>query len=222
MVQRTRIKICGVRTPEIAEAAIEAGADMLGLVFVQASPRFVTLDEARKIARHVHDRVDLVGLFKDEKLDAVRQTAGAVPLTMAQIHGDFATADLPHLQPMRFMRTVAYEPNTMRDQLRYWHGLRMSHRHLTALVIDTPDPNQIGGGTGRTFDWTGLQRVLEGMRAYVPIMLAGGLTPDNVADAIRTVRPWAVDVSSGVERERGVKDAGRVRAFCEAARAADE
>lgn len=216
----THIKICGIRTPDVAAAAVEAGADMVGVVFVERSPRLVTLDEARAVAAAVSGRAEVVGLFKDASLDRVRQTAGRVPLSMLQLHGALAPADVPHLRPTRWLRAVSFDPQTIEADLRAVDNLSRANENLAAVIIDTPDPSQVGGGTGRAFDWPALRQVLDRLQPRTRVVLAGGLTPDNVAEAIAAVRPWMVDVSSGVESRRGEKDAALIQAFCEAARSA--
>lgn len=218
MADPVKIKICGVRDAKIAGAAVEAGADMVGVVFVERSARHVTVAEAAAVAHAVEGRADVVGLFVDGTPAKMKYCAAEASLTMLQLYGEVADTSAERLDPMRAIVAQAFEPGTFAEVLHHWDGLYRLTAHPHALLIDTPDPSEIGGGTGQSFDWSSLRERLDEAQPKVPIVLAGGLTPDNVADAIRTVQPWMVDVSSGVESERGVKDAGRVRAFCEAAR----
>lgn len=221
MTRRTRIKICGVRTPDMAEAAAEAGADAIGLVFAPRSPRLISVAEARAIIAAVGPFIDTVGLFV-EPAPTLREEAGSLPLSMLQLHGEFNPADLEAVGPRRVLKPIAFEgAEAFAEAVARWQAVRERDPRLAGLVVDTPDPSGVGGGTGRPFDWSALRSGVESAGATMPILLAGGLTPDNVAEAVRVVRPWAVDVSSGVERQRGEKDPARIRAFCEAVREAD-
>lgn len=212
------VKICGVRTPAIAEAALDAGAARVGLVFVEASPRFVTRDEAQRVAQVVHRRgAQLVGVFRDEPPSLIRDLHAQLRFDAVQLHGRPSPDEIASLAPLRVVRALPFEPEGFADMLRAWNDCAQRVDHLIALLIDTPDPTKLGGGTGRTFDWPALRHALDDAVIDLPIILAGGLTPSNVAEAIRIVRPHAVDVSSGVESSRGVKDAALIRAFCEAA-----
>ena len=217
----TQIKICGVRTPDIADVAIAAGADMVGVAFVNASPRYVTVPEARAVADRVGTRAAVVGLFKDHPLDVIEQHFSELPLDVAQIHGSATPGDLLGSSLPRFIRALSFDADTIVDDLHEWNAAHLRDERLVALIIDTPDPSKVGGGTGQTFDWSALRAALDEAQPIVPIILAGGLTPDHVAEAMRIVQPCGVDVSSGVEASRGVKDPARVRAFCEIVRGLD-
>ncbi|MAE60056.1 MAG: N-(5'-phosphoribosyl)anthranilate isomerase [Planctomycetaceae bacterium] len=218
----TRIKICGVRSTDIADVAIDAGAHMIGLNFVPASPRHVAFPEARQIAQHINARAQVVGLFKDESLPVVGQHFNDLPLTLAQIHGPITPQALSDSSIPRYLRAVSFDPQTFPAQLQQWNAHHIRDDRLDGLIVDTPDPTQIGGGTGKTFDWSALRDIIDQVQPQVPLILAGGLTPENVADAVRTVQPAAVDVSSGVESSRGIKDPARIRAFCDAVRNAND
>jgi phosphoribosylanthranilate isomerase len=217
-----RIKICGIRDEATAECAIESGADMIGFVFVKASPRYLDMPTAKRIAESVSRRVQVVGLFKDASTELISECAEQVALDLLQLHGEPDPAFIESVAPRRVLRAVAFDAAQFAETLRRWDGLVRDHHaiagQIVALIVDTPDPSRIGGGTGRSFDWSALRDVLDEVKPHVPIVLAGGLTPDNVTRAIEVVHPWAVDVSSGVESERGVKDPARIRAFCEAVR----
>lgn len=225
MDQRVRIKICGVRTPEIAELAAAAGADAIGLVFAPRSPRCVSVEEAARVAAAIPAYMHRVGVLANPDDRGVaeggpeRELAG-LGLSAFQLHGR-AQHTLPRLRPMRVLRAFAFEPETIAHRLMAYAQLAGEMDHLAGLVLDAPDPSQIGGGTGRSFDWRALREALNEARPPGRIILAGGLTPENVSEAIRIVRPWAVDVSSGVESRRGIKEPGRIRAFCQAVQDCD-
>jgi len=204
----TAVKICGITRVEDGLAAAHAGAHAVGLVFHPASPRFVTNLRAREVIEKLPPFVTAVGLFVDPEPAAVREVLREVPLQMLQFHGDeppelCASFGLPYLKACR----VA--PGT--DLLQY---AALYHRAKGLLLDALVDGTH--GGTGRSFDWSLIPRDLP-----LPVVLAGGLTPANVGEAIRAVRPWAVDVSSGVERDKGIKDAAKIAAFMRGARDAD-
>jgi len=220
-MQPTWIKICGVRTPEIADAVVDAGADALGLVFAPGSPRQVTQDEARAILRATPGSVTPVGLFvnPDDAVDDVRALADRLRLRALQFHGraDKATEAF---SGSRIFRVASFDAQGIEAALRAADRAAALEPSIAALIVDTPDPDGPGGGTGSSFDWRALRDALDRADPMIRIVLAGGLHPDNVADAVRIVRPWGVDVSSGVESSRGVKDPQRIAAFCRAARSA--
>lgn len=221
---RTRIKICGVRDVETALAAAAAGADAVGLVFVEASPRVVTLDQARAIVEALPAFVEPVGLFVDRPVEQVLDTAEQVGLRSVQLHGDETPADVAQLTGLRVIKAMGFASVAdAQSRLQVWTD---PPSQLAALLFDTPPAPDatIPGGSGRAFDWqqlTGMQREPI-MHALPPVILAGGLTPENVADAIACVQPYAVDVSSGVESSRGVKDVEKILRFCRAVRLADK
>jgi phosphoribosylanthranilate isomerase len=206
-VLRTRVKICGITRAADAEVAASAGADAIGLVFATGSARRVDLQRACEIAAAVGPLVSLVGVFVDHAADEVRRVFDAVPLHLAQLHGDespeyCAVLDRPYLKALR-----------MRPELDV-AGLARRFPGARGLLLDAWHPRR-AGGTGETFEWQRARGIAG------PVIMAGGLTPGNVATVISLVRPWAVDVSSGVEQEAGVKDRGKILAFLAAVRAAD-
>lgn len=202
-----RVKICGVNTPASRDAALAAGADWLGFVFFAASPRAVTPAAAASLAAGVPARV---GLFVHPTDDDLASVLAAVPLDVLQLYD---TPDRCAAVRARFARPVwcAVGVAEAADLPAEAHG-------VDGFVIEAKPPEGANrpGGNAATFDWS----ILRGWRAPLPWMLAGGLTPTNVADAIRATGAPAVDVSSGVERERGKKDPDLIRAFVAAARAA--
>lgn len=206
---RTRIKICGLREPAHARLAAREGADAVGLVFHPASPRYVTLAEAARLAAELPPFVAAVGLFVDAGESTVREALRAVRLDLLQFHGD-EPPEFCEAFGLPYLRAVRMEEGT--DLLE----CASRFRRAKALLLDAHVPGQ-PGGTGQTFDWARIPR-----EPPVPIILSGGLTPQNVGEAVRSVRPWAVDVSSGVEASRGTKDPGRIVEFIRSVRREDE
>lgn len=216
---RTRVKICGVREVSHALAAAQCGADAIGLVFWPGTPRVVDRERARAIAAALPPFVTIVGLFVDPSASEVRDALAAVPVDVLQFHGREDAAlcrafGRPYIKAIP-VAEGAGEAGLLEYAARY--------ADACALLFDAPPSGGLPGGTGEPFDWDALPRALA-----KPLVLSGGLTAANVGDAIRRVRPWAVDVSSGVETlgadgrpVKGVKDPARIAAFIEAVRNAD-
>ncbi len=200
----TRVKICGITSPEDAHMAVEAGADALGMIFWPGSRRVVDVDTAREITRSLPPLIATVGVFVDASPDDVRDVADAVGLSAVQLHGNEQAGDWA-----RFPRPVLKALTLDAYAASPWRTAR------AAILVDADDP-VARGGTGRTVDWEAARAIA----ATRPLVLAGGLTPANIASAVEQVRPWGVDVSSGVEQSPGIKDADKVRAFVQAVRAA--
>lgn len=205
---RTRVKICGITRLEDALAAAAAGADAIGLVFVDASPRRVDPARAQAIITGLPPFIKVVGLFVDAPAERVRAVLGAVALDLIQFHGretaEFCRAfGRPYLKAVRMSAEVDLRAEAGR------------YADAAGLLLDSFHP-QLAGGTGETFDWVRVPRDLDR-----PLILAGGLTPENVGAAVAAVRPYAVDVSSGVESAKGIKDAARMTAFVRAVAIAD-
>jgi phosphoribosylanthranilate isomerase len=221
---RTRIKICGVRDLATARAAVDAGADAIGLVFVQASPRRVDVDTARAIVEALPPMVEPVGLFVDASSGEVARVAAATGVGTVQLHGREGPAYGTSLSHLRVIKAIAFDPGHVEKHLAAWRG---SSGRLDAVLLDAPQRGDANagpsGGTGRSLDWTELADMQKTGRLAPspPLILAGGLTPENVGVALGAVRPYAVDVSSGVESSRGVKDPQRIAAFCRAVQNAD-
>ena len=207
------VKICGITSAEDARVAVEAGADALGFVFFSMSPRRTTVGRAAEIARTLPSTVRRVGVFVNEPREEMARMADAVGLDLLQLHGDEPPEALeglprPAIKAVRVGKGFASE-----EAMRY-------ASKAAGILVDTrlPGETQLPGGTGVSFDWS----LVRGLAERVPfLMLAGGLDPLNVAEAIRAVRPHAVDVSSGVESLPGRKDPEKVRAFVRAAREAE-
>lgn len=204
---RTRIKICGLTRPEDARAAVAAGADAIGLVFYPPSPRYVTLEQAAAVAREVPPFVTLVGLFVNASPETIAATRQAVPLQLLQFHGDEAEKDcvghgLPYIRAARVRQGL--------DLVEY----AASFGSARALLLDAFVEGY--GGGGKTFDWSLIPAELP-----LPLILSGGLDQGNVVPAVQNVRPWAVDVSSGVEAAKGIKDHAKMYEFVAQVNAAD-
>jgi phosphoribosylanthranilate isomerase len=213
------VKICGVREVAHAQAAAEAGADAIGLVFWRGTPRAVDLARAREIADAMPAFVTRVGLFVDPSPDDVRATLAAVPLDALQFHGG-EDAALCGAFGRPYIKAIAVRAGEGEHTLVEYAA---RYADAAALLFDAPPSRGLPGGTGNAFDWSALPA-----RLARPLVLSGGLNAGNVGAAIRSVRPWAVDVSSGVEAIgadgapiKGVKDPRRIAAFIEAVRNAD-
>lgn len=216
---RTRIKICGISDPDHVSVIAEAGADAIGLVLVEKSPRYVEVGRAAEILAALPPYLEAVGVIMENQLESLDEELD-LPLTMWQVHGQPDEETLEEMEGVRVMVGVSVIPASLSRELKLWNHL-WAYPNFAGIVLDTPDASGLGGGTGETTDWRYLAETLQGLDLQVPIVLAGGLTPENVGEAIRMIRPWGVDVSSGVESTRGQKDPARIRAFCEAVRAAD-
>ena len=203
----TQVKICGITNLEDARVAVEAGADMIGLIFYPPSPRYVAPEQACAIVEQLPPDVAAVGVFVNETPEAVMQVVEASGVHKAQLHGDEAPSvcaalPLPVVKAFRFTEQV--RPAMMAD-----------YHSVEAFLVEGFHEKLYGGG-GAMADW----RQVATLRGYGRIILAGGLTPDNVQEAIRVAQPYAVDVGSGVEASPGKKDRRKVRAFVQQAKAA--
>jgi phosphoribosylanthranilate isomerase len=205
---RTRIKICGLKDIEMARHAARCGADAVGLVFHKPSPRYVAPEQAARVAAALPPYVMAVALVVDLSAGEIRDILAQVPLQMLQFQGD-EPVDFCESFRMPYVRAVRMEEGI--DLLEY--ARRFSSAR--ALLLDAHVPG-LAGGTGRSFDWKAIPRDLP-----IPVILSGGLTPENVGRAVREVKPWAVDVSSGVEAERGVKDPRKIEEFIRSVRRED-
>ncbi|MFO1325604.1 MAG: phosphoribosylanthranilate isomerase [Burkholderiales bacterium] len=219
-LRRTRVKICGITRVADGLAAADAGADAIGLVFWSGTPRFVEVGRAREIADALPPFVTRVGLFVDPQPSDVRAILAAVPLDTLQFHGA-ETPDLCRAFARPYLKAVHMKDGV--DLLEY----AAIYDDAAGLLFDSFWPGDLPGGTGRAFDWSRLAPSVQA-KLPAPVILSGGLSAGNVGDAIRAVRPWAVDVSSGVEEigpdgktRRGIKDAARIAAFIEGVRNAD-
>ena len=206
---RTRIKICGIRDVDSALAAAEAGADAIGLVFAKQSPRVVEPEDAFDIMSALPPFVASVGVFRDHSVDDFADIEEQCPTLYSQLHGEEDVRTVKACGP-DVIKAISFDEKTIQAELFKWAALD----EVCAILIDAKTP-----GNGEAFDWRLLQPYID--TVTTPIIIAGGLTPANVCECIRELRPWGVDVSSGVERERGEKDEELMAAFCDAVREAD-
>lgn len=206
---RTRVKICGITRPEDGLAAASLGADAIGLVFYPPSPRALTAQQAAAVAAALPPFVTRVGLFVDAGRAAIEAVLTTVHLDLLQFHGEESEAECRGFD-RPYVKAISMKPG-----LDVAAAMR-NYPSAAGFLLDAYHP-AVPGGSGECFDW---ERVPAGRDR--PIILAGGLTPDNVAEAVRRVRPYAVDVSSGVEAAKGVKDPGRMAEFIRGVRRGDE
>jgi phosphoribosylanthranilate isomerase len=197
---RTRVKICGITRVEDALVAVQQGADAIGLVFYSPSPRYVTIAAARAIVDAMPPFVSIVGLFVNASKAELNVVLSAIKLDFLQFHGD-ETADECEQYNLPYLKAIRVKPDTNLLQCC------VEFKRAKALLLDAYS-DAAYGGTGQTFDWNLIPKNLP-----KPLILAGGLTPENVSKAIQQVRPYAVDVSGGVEQRKGIKDAAKITAF---------
>lgn len=206
----TRVKFCGITNLEDAELCAGHGAWALGMIFVPSSPRRCKQGEAARIVGALQRKVELVGVFQNATLDHVVHTAESLRLTMVQLHGD----EGPSYADEVHRRTGAKVIKAVRVRSRATLQAAAAY-HTDFLLLDA-HVDGLPGGTGQTIDWELVRKA----NLVAPIILSGGLTPDNVAQAIAVTEPFAVDVASGTESEPGVKDPAKLQAFFEAVRGA--
>jgi phosphoribosylanthranilate isomerase len=206
-LNRTRIKICGLTREADVDAAVAAGADAVGFVLYDRSPRHVPVPRAAELARRLPPFVTPVLLFVNAPADAIQAALHAVPQGVPQFHGD-ETPDQCRAAGRAYLRAVRMgEGVDLLDWVARFHDAQ-------ALLLDAHVSGY--GGGGKAFDWS-----LVAPDVPLPVVLSGGLSPANVIEGLARVRPWAVDVSSGVESAKGIKDAGLMRRFCQAVREGD-
>ncbi len=208
-----KIKICGITSLDDAQLAVDAGAWAVGCIMWPGSPRYCEQAVARQIARSLHRQVEVCGVFVDATLDQVAGQVDALGLTMVQLHGDEGPAfcDEVHRRTgAKLIKATRVESGEQLNDIERFH-------HVDYHMLDAYHP-QLRGGTGESWDWK-----LAGSRhSKIPLILSGGLGPQNVAEAIAAVRPYAVDSASGTEASPGVKDSELVEAFCAAVAATGE
>jgi phosphoribosylanthranilate isomerase len=231
VVRRTRIKICGVTSPEDAALAFELGADAVGLNFHPQSSRFISLQQARAIVNALdgargaglglssnNERDHIVAVFVNINPTAIVEVHAALGGVTVQLHGDESPSVVKSLAPRTVVRAFRWaSPASAQTINAYWQSCSAQYAPLAAVLLDAYRPG-VPGGTGETWNWA------EALAANLPspLILAGGLTPENVGRAIRTMRPFAVDVAGGVEESPGKKSKSKLWDFIEAVRAADE
>jgi phosphoribosylanthranilate isomerase len=202
----TRVKICGITNPADALAAVAAGADVLGLNFYERSPRHVSMKTAAEIANQLPPFVMRAGVFVNADEDLVTRAIGECGLSLLQFHGDETPEFCAQFGLMSMKAFRIRDAESLKELPRF---------QTDAYLLDAFSP-EVRGGTGEKFNW---ELAVEAQKFGKPVFLAGGLTPENVADAVRKVRPFGVDVASGVESSPGKKDAAKIRAFIAAVRA---
>lgn len=216
--EMTKVKICGITNLEDAEVAIEAGADLLGFIFYSKSPRYVEPDTAAGIVEALNTQdarrtAQYVGVFVDEHVDRVREIIEQCKLDLVQLHGSEPPVEVRMLQPRAYKAIRPKQRGDAEAAVATFSPVMEISPDRPAFLVDAYHPWKFGG-TGATTDWIAAKV----LAWRFPILLAGGLTPDNVSEAIEVVEPWGVDVSSGVEAEPGKKDHAKVRAFIETAK----
>jgi phosphoribosylanthranilate isomerase len=204
----TKIKFCGITNLDDAERAVAAGAWAIGLIFWPRSPRRCKPNAAVEIAAAVKRRVEVAGVFVNATLDHVADTADAVGLTMVQLHGDEGPAYCGEVARRTGCKVIKAARVRSRADVQALSAFHTDYHLLDSYTAGVP------GGTGETFSW----EIARGHRGRVPVILSGGLSPDNVVEAVGVVRPLAVDVASGVERAPGIKDPEKLQAFAAAVR----
>ncbi len=200
---RTRVKICGITRVEDALAAVNAGADAIGLVFYEPSPRFVTVEQAQHIVAAIPPFVSVVALFVNALPAEIKTVLAQVRIDIVQFHGDETPSDCEQIK-LPYYKAIRIKADT--NLLQY----EVEFESAKALLLDTYTEAAFGG-TGQVFDWGLIPQNLA-----KPVILAGGLTAENVALGIKQVRPYAVDVSGGVEQSKGIKDVAKIAAFMHA------
>jgi len=204
-----KIKICGIIRLEDALCAVESGADAIGFVFYQKSPRYITPERARDIILSIPPFITTVGVFVNEDLNVLRDISSYTDIDIIQLHGD-EPPEYCHSLGRRFIKAIRIKGNFDIEKIK-------QYEQASAFLLDTYHA-EIPGGTGEAFDWN---IALEAKR-YGRIILAGGLNPENVTEAIKRTRPYGVDVSSGVETDvKGIKDHDKIRSFIRKARSVE-
>ena len=206
---RTRVKICGITEEEGLFAAAESGADAVGFVFHAKSRRFIEPEDALELTMFLPPFVSTVGLLVNPTVKQVRAVEEVCAPTWTQFHGQESEDIVRECGP-GIIKAIQFDAATIEQQLKRWNQVD----EVDAILVDGS-----AGGEGQSFDWAKLSAVADDITK--PLILAGGLTPENVGEAIRIVRPFGVDVSSGVERAPGEKDAELIEAFCRAVQRAD-
>jgi len=210
MALRTRIKVCGITCQEDARAAVAAGADGLGFIFVEQSPRLVEPDMVRAITGELPPFVGSIGVFRNEAIEVVEEIVNYCRLTLVQLHGTESPEYCKKIS-CQVIKSFSIRPESDSEELAAYADV------ASGFLLDTYHKH-MAGGTGVAFDW----ELVEQVKPPGPVILAGGLSPGNVGEAIRQVKPFAVDVNSGVEYQPGRKDTDKLKNFAHEVRKADE
>lgn len=205
---RTRAKICGITRPQDIQAAVQAGVDAIGLVFFEPSPRYVNIELATQLAKLIPPYVNIVGLFVNATAEEIAQVLEQVPLDVIQFHGD-ETAEqcqqIAQYNKRRWYKAIQVKPDATDTEIISTIQ-QYQQAGASAMLLDAWHP-ELKGGTGHSFDWSQFPKL------DIPLILAGGLKPENIEDAIQTTQAYAVDVSGGVESARGIKDQQLIERF---------
>jgi len=217
----TWVKICGITNLEDAQLAVEAGADAVGFVFYEKSPRYVTPEKAREICEKVPGRVEKVGVFVNKPPEELAVVADNVGLSAVQLHGDeYQNPEQYAIGGKIFFGVPVL--NALRDLRGKTPSFAIPQLPVSAGILLDSGTKEARGGTGKTFAWGEAKWLVQGLSKLHTVVVAGGLTPENVSWAAELLAPWGVDVSSGVEVAPGKKDPGKVRAFVRAVREHDQ
>jgi phosphoribosylanthranilate isomerase len=216
----TWVKICGMTNLEDALTAVDAGADAVGFVFYEKSPRKISVEAAREIVEKLPESVEKIGVFVNESEDSICAIADGAGLTAVQMHGDDEDPHVADLVVERHPRLKVLVAISIHDPSPVGWASIWDPDVVHAFLVDSGTPSK-HGGTGVAFDWRASIRTLDEIKRFGQLVLAGGLMPANVAEAIGLLKPWGVDVVSGVEAKPGKKDPEKVRAFVRAVREAD-
>jgi len=197
-------------------AAAGAGADAIGLIFYNKSPRSVSVEQAREILQSLPPMISPVGLFVNAEARQIRETANRLNIRTIQLHGTETIEILEQLADFTVIKAVKFDLAA----LKMWTDAAARWVNLRGLLLETARTDE-PGGSGVENDWAGIQSTMKGLRLLPPLIAAGGLTPENVGAVVRLLRPYAVDVSTGIEESRGIKSADKMKRFAEEVRGAD-
>ena len=205
---RTRAKICGITRPQDIQAAVQAGVDAIGLVFFEPSPRYVNIELATQLAKLIPPYVNIVGLFVNATAEDIAQVLEQVPLDVIQFHGDESAEQCQQIaqyNKRRWYKAIQVKTDATRTEIISTIQ-QYQQAGASAMLLDAWHP-ELKGGTGHSFDWSQFPKL------DIPLILAGGLKPENIEDAIQTTQAYAVDVSGGVESAKGIKDQQLIERF---------
>ena len=205
---RTRAKICGITRPQDIQAAVNAGVDAIGLVFFEPSPRYVHAELAQQLAKLIPPYVSIVGLFVNATQEDIAQVLEQVPLDVIQFHGDESAEQCQQIaqyNKRRWYKAIQVKPDATSSEIISTIQ-QYQQAGASAMLLDAWHP-ELKGGTGHSFDWSQFPKL------DIPLILAGGLKPENIEDAIKMTQPYAVDVSGGVESAKGIKDQQLIEKF---------
>jgi phosphoribosylanthranilate isomerase len=218
-MRRVRVKICGVTRAEDAAAAALADADAIGMIFYPPAPRNISLDRARAVLSVLPPFVTPVGVFVDAQADEILDTAAQLGLRTVQLNGEQSPEDVAELEGLSVIKAVRVSPETLSHELSRW---RKAPPNLVGLVMEPAGTGQ-AGGSGVANDWSAIRAAIDAgeFKELPPLIAAGGLTPESVGQVVRLIRPFAVDVSSGVEESLGIKSHQKIEQFIQAVHGAE-